>query len=156
MFSRVLFASDLTEASTPALRAALELGRRLQSEVLVLHVTQPAVDTKSFFVPFVESEAEFFRVIRKREEEAAQRVLAEQVDGVVGALEEAGVIVRTLVRSGAPAEVIPAVAVELGADLIVMGTHGRTGWKHAMLGSIAERVVRTATVPVLTVRGGTT
>ena len=53
---------------------------------------------------------------------------------------------------GSPAETIVRVARELGADLIVMGTHGRVGLQHALLGSVAEKVVRLAPCPVLTVR----
>jgi nucleotide-binding universal stress UspA family protein len=53
---------------------------------------------------------------------------------------------------GSPAETIVRVAQELGADLIVMGTHGRTGFQHALLGSVAEKVVRLASCPVTTVR----
>jgi nucleotide-binding universal stress UspA family protein len=57
-----------------------------------------------------------------------------------------------MVLSGIAADAIVGVALELGAQLIVTGTHGRTGMRHTLLGSIAERVVRTAHCPVLTVR----
>lgn len=65
---------------------------------------------------------------------------------------EAGLTVRTLVKTGAPHEVIVAAADELGADLIVLGTHGRGGINRALLGSVADRVVRLAACPVVTVR----
>lgn len=65
---------------------------------------------------------------------------------------DAGLSVQTLLRTGAPHEVIVAAAVELGADLIVLGTHGRGGINRALLGSVADRVVRLAACPVLTVR----
>ena len=61
--------------------------------------------------------------------------------------------VRTVVQAGIPSDVIIGMAKELNADLVVMGTHGRHGLQHVILGSIAERVVRTAPCPVLTVRG---
>jgi nucleotide-binding universal stress UspA family protein len=60
--------------------------------------------------------------------------------------------VRTLTKRGSPAQVIVDTAKRNGADLIVMGTHGRTGLAHMLIGSVAERVVRTAHCPALTVR----
>jgi nucleotide-binding universal stress UspA family protein len=62
-------------------------------------------------------------------------------------------VTQTLVRAGDARDVILQTVEELGADLIVMGTHGRRGISRALLGSVAEMVVRTSPVPVLTVRG---
>jgi nucleotide-binding universal stress UspA family protein len=59
---------------------------------------------------------------------------------------------RAILRFGVASEEIVAAAGEVGADLIVVGTHGRRGLAHAMLGSVAEHVVRVSPVPVLTVR----
>ena len=59
---------------------------------------------------------------------------------------------KGFVRLGAPWEEILSVATERGADLVVVGTHGRRGFAHALMGSVAERVVRLSTIPVLTVR----
>jgi nucleotide-binding universal stress UspA family protein len=63
-----------------------------------------------------------------------------------------GASATSIVRVGTPVEEITKVAHEQHADLIVMGTHGRTGLQHMLVGSVAERVVRTSTTPVLTVR----
>jgi nucleotide-binding universal stress UspA family protein len=63
-----------------------------------------------------------------------------------------GVATKIIVRFGSPVEEINNVAGETKSDLIVMGTHGRTGVKHLLVGSVAERVVRTSNVPVLTIR----
>jgi nucleotide-binding universal stress UspA family protein len=65
-----------------------------------------------------------------------------------------GVSVDTAFAAGAVVPAILRAAAELGADLIVMGTHGRTGLAHVVLGSVAERVLRASPVPVLTVRQG--
>ena len=65
---------------------------------------------------------------------------------------EAGVRLTTEVRIGNPTDEINAAAIDYGSDLIVMSTHGRTGLPHLLLGSIAERVLRTAPCPVLAVR----
>lgn len=63
-----------------------------------------------------------------------------------------GLTVHVIVRDGLPHDEILATAAENGCDLIVIATHGHTGWKHAMLGSTAERLVRLSPVPVLTLR----
>jgi nucleotide-binding universal stress UspA family protein len=64
-----------------------------------------------------------------------------------------GVIGELLLRTGDARDLIPKTAAQIGADLIVMGTHGRRGFSRALLGSVTEYVVRTSAVPVLTVRG---
>jgi universal stress protein A len=74
--------------------------------------------------------------------------LAEIADG----LTKQGLAVTTEVRCACPAEGIVAAAADGGADLVVMSTHGRSGLPHLLLGSVAERVIRTAPCPVLAVR----
>ncbi len=71
---------------------------------------------------------------------------------VVGAAQRAGVPIETTWVIGFPAKDIVRLATEVQADLIVVGTYGRRGMSHLLLGSVAERVVRTAPCPVLTVR----
>jgi nucleotide-binding universal stress UspA family protein len=71
---------------------------------------------------------------------------------VADAAAKVGVPVETKVATGIPSEDIARVARELPADLIIMGTHGRAGMSHLLLGSVAEKVVRGAPCPVLTVR----
>lgn len=63
-----------------------------------------------------------------------------------------GVTAKTFIRIGKPEDEIVKFAAEHGVDLIAMGTHGRTGLAHMLVGSVAERVVRASTVPVLTIR----
>jgi nucleotide-binding universal stress UspA family protein len=64
-----------------------------------------------------------------------------------------GVPIESVLKSGDPRDVVPAVAKDLGCDLIVLGTHGRRGLARALLGSVAESILRTSHVPVLAVRG---
>lgn len=151
MFHKILFATDLTEASRPALQNAVELAQRLGTGMIALHVVEPTYESRHWYMPLVAQESEVFAGVAKRQKEAAQRVLADQVAQATSTMED-DVCVETVVRSGLPSDVIPSMAKELGADLIVMGTHARKGIQHFMLGSIAERVVRTADCPVLTVR----
>ncbi|MBI2893593.1 MAG: universal stress protein [Deltaproteobacteria bacterium] len=141
----------MTEASMPALRTGLELATRLGAEVVVLHVAEQPFGERRWRMPFEQSEEEFLRGLGLRHMEAAHRAVELQVERAAPRPE---LDVRTVVRTGVPAEAIPASATEERADLIVMGTHGRTGMQHALLGSIAERVVRRAPCPVLTVRPG--
>ena len=150
MFKKILVATDLSEGSRAALRTAFGLAHRLDAPVVVLHVTEPAYESRAWFSPLTERESELYRAISSREEEAARRTLDELVKEVAGGAAGA-VQVTTMVLPGIPADLIPTTARELGCNLIVLGTHGRRGFRHAILGSIAERVVRLSPIPVLTV-----
>lgn len=151
MFNRILVATDLTPASVPALRAAYSLSRKLGVPLTVLHVTEPPYEARAWFSPIAEHEVAFYRTISQREQEASERALGEAV-AALGP--EASAEVKTIVTTGIAADIIPLTAQELGANLIVIGTHGRRGVRHALLGSIAERVVRTAHCPVMTIPMG--
>jgi len=148
MYRKILVATDLTEASGPAIRAALALAKEGGGEVTVLHVTEPAYPAHHWYVPYIGDDAQVLRDIVARELDAARKALETQV-------ELAGGGGRPVVRVGRPATVIVDTARELDADLVVVGTHGRTGLEHVLLGSVAEHVVRTASSPVLTVRSAT-
>ncbi len=118
----ILFATDFSETSAAAARTALDYARRLGARLHLLHVTWVGTDPT---VP------------------PALPALARELGD--------GVPVVTAVESGAPAAQIVRYAERKGIDLIVLGTHGRSGVSRALLGSVAERVVRTAPCPVLTV-----
>ena len=140
--NRILVATDFSHTADAALAYATTLASALQSTIHLVHVLEdplvPAsVGASDEFTPMpVEMPDE----VRQRAEEALRARLGNAVGG-------------TEVRTGAmAAAAIVAVARERGADLIVMGTHGRRGLAHLLLGSVAERVVRTAECPVLTVR----
>jgi universal stress protein A len=153
MFRKILVASDLTDASSPAVRTALEMGRRFGAQVIALHVSEPPYTNRRWYAPFEPSETELLDALRVRQRDAAVVALEAQIEGARAGGSD-GPEVRAIVRDGVPADAIPATAVELAVDLIVMGTHGRKGTQHLLLGSIAERVVRVAACPVLTVRPG--
>lgn len=140
-------ASDLTEASIPALRAALELARRVGAQLTALHVTEPLQE--GLAKRLLPKETEFLRGIVGREQETAQRVLDEQVKTAQATPNWEALHVRTMVLGGSIAETIVSTAAEVGAELIVVGTHARKGLQHAILGSIAERVLRLAPCLVL-------
>jgi nucleotide-binding universal stress UspA family protein len=139
----LLVAHDFSPHARAALDLAMELARALDGAILLLHVYRPPVEMLS---PYELSlSASELRAMR----EGAERRLEPERKRV----EESGVRVEAFVREGSPAETISDVASERGADLVVMGTRGLTGLRHVLLGSVAERTVRIAPCPVLTVKG---
>jgi universal stress protein A len=150
MIRKILVATDLTEASTLAVHAAIDLGQRLGALVTVLHVVEPPYEARRWFAPSP-TEAQFLRTIVGREKDATLRLMDEQVKAArLDRTSDAAV--EIVVREGIPADDIVTAAQALGADMLVVGTHGRRGLQHLILGSVAERIVRTAPCPVLTVR----
>ncbi len=145
LFTRILVPTDFSEPSDAALAYAKQLAHRLQAAVHVLHVIEDPLTTGTGADGFG------FPPIDLQEELRAQA--ARELDARFGAREQADYRGTTEVRMSAhTAAAIVEVANERETDLIVMGTHGRTGLAHLLLGSVAERVVRTAGCPVLTVR----
>jgi universal stress protein A len=147
MFRKILCATDLTPTSKPALRAAFDLGRKLDAMGYVLYVVEPPYRAVPWFVP-ASLEQDVLQTLFARQEEAA----IEQLKLAIGPLAVEGARAEPLVRTGGPVDSILSAAKDVGAELIIVGTHGRTGLAHLALGSVAERVVRTAAIPVLTVR----
>lgn len=143
-FQHILAPTDFTEPSEHALDYAVELAGKLGARVTVLHAYSVPIYTfpDGSYIPTAEVAASIAA--------AAQQ----QLDAAIAGRQDRGVALTGLLRSGATAEVICAVAGEIGADLIVMGTHGRGAFGRALLGSVAQNVVRYATQPVITVRKG--
>lgn len=141
MTKKILCPVDFSAGSERALQKSEELARALGAEIEILHVYQlPVLALPD--APVTVSPG-FVADLTHR----AERAILPLRTG----LEARGIPTKSRLMEGAPADVIVARARELGAELIVMGTHGRSGFKRFLLGSTAERVVRTATVPVLTV-----
>jgi|SRR5579863_5683013 len=146
-FTKLLAATDFSDDSIHALEYAEELARRFSAEILVMHVDQP-------LSPVIVSELspglDVGAMNRIAEE---QRLLAlRELDRLTARLRDGGLKSRSLLKVGAPFLEIINAAYGEGADLIVLGTHGRTGLAHVLMGSVAERVVRKAHCPVLTIR----
>lgn len=136
MIKRILVPVDFSEASLEALGHAVDLAKRYSGELLLLHVVEPVY----YAVPAMEVIAE--------QQTFARAELARLAEKLV----EQGVTCHTLLRTGTSHLEIVEAALGNAADIIVMATHGRTGFSHLMMGSVAERVVRTSVCPVLTVR----
>ena len=141
-FRTILVPTDFSDCSEAALRVALDLAGTLGAKLRLLHVyPAPAL----LFDPYGIQPAE---PILLEAPKAARQRLEREIEAVSGD----GVEIDGEVREGVPAAQIVEEAREWGADLIVMGTHGHTGLEHVLLGSVAERTVRQAPCPVLTVR----
>jgi nucleotide-binding universal stress UspA family protein len=137
MYDEILLPTDGSEAAEAAVDHATRLARAFDGRVHVLSVVEP--------IPAVEMDA---ALVQERLREGADRA----VDRAVDRIEAAGVETERSVRDGSAHRAILAAAEAVGADLIVMGTHGRTGVGRVLLGSVTERVVRRADAPVLSVR----
>ena len=138
----ILVPSDFSECSDRAVRYGLELARKFDSTLHLLHVVQDPMTqpwaAEGFAVPLLE-------VVEQWQKQAADRLA-----GTVPPADRARVRIASTVAS--PYAEILLYAGEHDIDLIVMGTHGRGGVSHLLLGSIAEKVVRRSPCPVLTVR----
>ena len=144
-YRRILHASDFSPASAPAFASAVAAARKDRAELLLVHVMGPVLPPMGdgYIAPLVYEDLD----------RAARRQAQRQLDRLVRKARRAGVRVTPLLREGSPADEIARAARSKRADVVVMGTHGRTGLPRLFLGSVAERVVGTAPCPVLTVRG---
>jgi nucleotide-binding universal stress UspA family protein len=137
-FNRILFPTDFSERSVPAFHVACALARDHRAAMTVLHVREvPAVAFAEFGAvppPSLPSRADVMEKLGEFQ------------------VHDEGINVEYLVADGVPAEEIIRTAADHNCDLIVMGTHGRTGLSRLMMGSVTEEVVRKAPCPVLTLK----
>jgi nucleotide-binding universal stress UspA family protein len=142
---RILVPHDFSDTAERALSFALDLAERLGAGVIVLHAYDAPV------LGFPDGTAALPALVELTGQ--IQSAAAAALEGVARRVRSRGVPLDTVLRQGPAWSEIDAAARELGADLIVMGTHGRRGVSRALMGSVAEKVVRTAPCPVLTVHG---
>lgn len=142
---RILYATDFSRASRKARDKAVELARDSDAELLVVHVIVP---TTAYI-----SEQEFGGAeLYARLEESAKREAESAMKKVMADLAKRKVKATSLLLRGSAHDQIVKAAKSKKADMIVIGTHGRTGLSKLFMGSVAGRVVSTAPCPVLTVR----
>lgn len=142
-FDKILTAIDFSESSEHAFEYALTLAIQFQAELLIMHVINEPVDLRGFYVPHIS-----FEQLEKEIEEGAQKMMEKFCQTRMGDFTN----YQTAIVTGIPNEEIIRKAADTGSSLIVLGTHGRTGLDHIIFGSTAERVVRGASCPVLTIR----
>lgn len=142
---RILHPTDFSSASRPAFERALALARDSRAEVVVAHVLAPVIPmVGEGYIP-----PQTYDAI----ETAARKSAAKKLDALVARARKAGVRARALLLDGSAYDRIVRAAKSQHADLIVMGTHGRSGLARLVIGSVASRVVASAPCPVMTVRG---
>jgi universal stress protein A len=141
----ILAPTDFSDFSKQALQEALELAQTFDAKLLLLHVVEPppypveglGLSPSSLEVNLLDD---------------LERMANIELAGVLPEAQRTGVEVGRHVVVGTPYRKIVEVAEAERVDLIVMATHGRTGLSHLVMGSVAERIVRTAPCPVLTIR----
>ena len=145
LFQRILVATDFSPASTPAFEESVKIAKREGALLLIAHAYQ-----EPGLVELSRAPAEVYEQWDQQLREGTERKLRPLVESA----RKEGVEARALILTGFADEAIIEAAKQEGADLIVMGTHGRRGAARLFLGSAAARVIATAPCPVMTVRSG--
>ena len=140
-FKKIVCPTDFSEPACKAIKAAGEMAEKFSAELILLHVVGP--------VPVLETPTGLagFDVAAYQQElsDSAKASLQNRVEKHVSE----SVNVRSMVVHGEAAHEIVRVANEEGADLIVLSTHGESGWRHRIFGSVPDKVIRLAECPVL-------
>lgn len=140
LFRTIAVATDLSDASAPALRLATRLASEQHARLVLVHVLEiPSYVYAGVMQSPVDLVGPIEDAAKAELHEVFTRTKAEHSD------------TKSVLRRGVPSEQLLLAAAEEGADLIVVGTHGRTGATRLLLGSVAEKVVRLSNVPVVTV-----
>lgn len=143
VIKKILLPTDFSEGSIAVISYVLSLASKYDAHIDILHIIHEFGDMTDFYVPHMS-----YDVIEKEMEDAARNNMEnfcrENFEG------KAKFEIHT--RKGTPFLEIIQAARDLNSDLIVMGTHGRTGIDHILFGSTAEKVVRKSPIPVMTVR----
>lgn len=142
-FKTILFALDFSQSSDYAFQYALSLARKYQARLLIVHIINEPVDLRGFYVPHIS-----FEKLEQEIEEGAKKMMEKFCREQLGDYGN----YETFLLPGIPYDEIIKKAEEQSADLIIMGTHGRTGLDHVLFGSTAEKVVRKSAIPVMTIR----
>jgi nucleotide-binding universal stress UspA family protein len=145
MTRRILHPTDFSAPSNAAFKKAIEMAKASRAELLIVHVINPIIPVagEGYVSP-------------KMYEDLAASTRAwarKQLDRLLGKAKKSGVRGKGVLAEGAAHEQIARIAKTKRADLVVMGTHGRSGFAKLFLGSVAGRVVTAAPCPVLTVKG---
>ena len=131
---------DFSDYAQEAFEFAVSLAKPLDTRMRLIHAFEPSAYPLDFSLFEVRDEKAFHARVRERLQE------------LVTVLKDQGISAEAMCNVGLPADMILAEATRIPAAMIVMGTHGRRGWEHLAMGSVAEHVIRHSTVPVLTVK----
>lgn len=145
MFKKILFCTDFSENSHYAFTYALNLAKTYKAKLVILHVTPEPVHPEQLSIYLPPERLEELKISQKKElNEQLQKNYLDKMERFKD--------YQVMIKMGEPFFEIIRSSKKEKADLIVMGTHGRTGLDHILFGSTAEKVVRKSTCPVLTVR----
>ena len=139
---KILFPCDFTENSIKILSYVLSVSEKYNSMIYMLHVVQDLLKWGGFYIPHPSLE-QYQKEALKGAEKNMEKVCKEELQGCPN-------FQRKIISGDPDAEILKTIESE-GIDLVIMGTHGRKGLEHTILGSAAERVVRKSPVPVLVI-----
>jgi nucleotide-binding universal stress UspA family protein len=142
-FKEIVIATDFSEYSLRAIDYGVEIAAKFESHVTLVYVVEPVLQTADLTWTTVD-----FEELNKSHREMAER----EIEKIVAERFPKGIRCDSVVLFGKPFVEILRCAQQRGADLIVMATHGRGAISHLLMGSTAEKVVRKAPCPVLTVK----
>jgi nucleotide-binding universal stress UspA family protein len=140
----ILHPTDFSDTSKHALNYAISFAKEYKAKLIILHVIEEITTSLYFDMLQAPPLAQLMEEIETQSRKALEEILPRDVRGTME--------VEYVTRKGVPFLEIIRCAQEKQADVIVCGTHGRTGLKHALFGSVAEKVVRKSPCPVLSVR----
>jgi len=142
-FKRILCPTDFSEPACTAIKAAGEVAQQFDAELILIHVvgTVPVLETPTGLAGF--DVAAYQQELADSAEKALQERLTKRVPE--------GVNARKAIVHGDPAHEIVKFSKDEGVDLIVLSTHGESGWRHRIFGSVTDQVVRHAMCPCLTI-----
>jgi nucleotide-binding universal stress UspA family protein len=143
---RIVCATDFSAASEAAWDEARLLGKLFDAEIVLVHAIQPP--------PIVPIEAYIPAGVYENLLAVARREAEDGFDRLLGSITRSGLKVRIRHEDGPPTQRILEAVADESADLLIVGTHGRTGFDRLLLGSVADRLLRQAPCPVLTARTG--
>lgn len=144
-FKQIVVPVDFSDCSKMALECAISTARAHKSALTVVHVFE-----ESFIEPYVRaanSEKEADEIVRK-----VEYVNVSKFEDFLNKFDLSGIVFKKLLKKGIPEKNISEIALEQKAQLIIMGTHGRSGIKHMLVGSTAEEVVRTVHCDIIVVK----
>ena len=141
-FKHILVATDFSPTAQRAVETAVALAKHSGASLTLLHITE--IPTYAY-AGVSAAPIDLLGPVLEAAEQALSHALAELQIQMPGA--------SSMLRPGDASDGVVAAAEETRADLVVIGTHGRRGVRHLLMGSVAEKVVRASLVPVLTVRG---
>ncbi len=139
--NKIISPTDFSELSDLGLKAAIELAEHFSAELLVVHVVAPLSAAATSAAPAAHYLPEVMENIRNNAETSLKSLMEKKVPNTIRS--------KSILLEGSPWDEIAEYAKEVEADIIVIATHGQSGWRRFMFGSVTEKVMRLSKSPVL-------